>query len=301
MENISKTDQSYKTKAWLGSWRQRSSAIWSLATIGLVAGAVTGAITALAPVVAGAYALEVGVSLLLKTAAALAVTGMTTGLLVGGVVGSSSGAVSSVADEQERRQRARDEALGIEVPEIPPPPQKPRAKLFNFKVASVFAGLGVIAGMTMLSSSVDLLKFLPGLESIVTNAGGLGSGTGALAQTAAVTGMMGAFGGFFGFNVPEITLRTNKIYGNLLNGRALGTSWDKAPKAPAHEKQPKMKTPCIARPAEEGPAPEYQPLTTDYSDPALKATQANRKNAEGFANGITTARLAEEQAVAPTR
>jgi len=227
MENTAGNDNSLKNKAWLGAWRSRSVSLWGLGAVGLAAGALVGLAAPLFPVLVGAYSLATAAGLMGTSAAIFGTTGMTTGVLVGGIVGSSSGAAGAVAEEQERREKARDAALGIDAA---PSPEavKPKTKLFNWKVAVTFGAIGIAAGLVCAAALAAGAFSLPAIGAVAAAAGG----NAAAATTAYCVGVIGCFGAMFGINIPELATRANKVFEGLLTGKSIGASWDKETSVP---------------------------------------------------------------------
>jgi hypothetical protein len=224
--------KSYQDVAFDGDWKARSRGLWGISFLGLLTGAAIGLLAPIVPALMGA---SIGLSEIGASLALFSATGMATGMLVGTQVGASSGAAASVTKELEGRDLARaeaiEQAMGVELPK----PNLPKAKekeqrYFNPKISFTFAAFGVLAGLVMAaaffaSGGAVATAAVPALSTLLGAKAAVDVGM----TTAYFASVMGCFGAIFGINYPVIAKKFNNMAGDLLGGKALGTSWEKEP------------------------------------------------------------------------
>jgi len=224
--------ESYQDVAFESGWKSRSRALWGTAFLGLLTGAIIGLLAPIVPAIMGA---TIGLSQIGASLAIFSATGMATGMLVGTQVGVSSGTVASVAKELEGRDLARAEAIekamGVELPKPnPSKPQEKEQRLFNPKISLTFAAFGAVAGLVMAaaffaSGGAVATAAAPALSTLLGAKAAVDVGM----TTAYFASVMGCFGAIFGMNFPVIANKLQNKAGDLLGGKALGTSWEKEP------------------------------------------------------------------------
>jgi hypothetical protein len=216
---------SYSEVAWLGAWKQRAAGMWAAGGLGLAFGAAIGAVAPFFPVMVGAMALEAAVGMLGVSIATFAATGIVAGAAAGGLVGLGSGGAAAVARESERRDQSRLEALGVNMPEAAPLPEKQQgllqklASYINPRSLLIFTGLGVAAGLVFAAAPIMT-------GAMATSLGGttigmvVGAATNApLATAAYCAGVMGCFGALFGVNFSALTNDVRKVTSSWLSTR----------------------------------------------------------------------------------
>ncbi|MEK6745638.1 MAG: hypothetical protein AABY33_01215 [Pseudomonadota bacterium] len=231
--------ESLKKIAFKEAWKGRTRALWSIAAMGVVAGALIGLAVPFIPAIVGMLMPSLGITSTFSSAlsavpasmAIFSAHGMGIGALVGGILGGPSGCVGAVAEELQKRKASKekscDKTTSANIPVEHK--EKPKHRYINPKVMALFAGLGAIGGAIMVASLAATggltvaaaSALMPGVETA------LGAGATAGAVGTYVIGVMTSFGAIFGFNGPEIATGMQNFTGRLFSGELLGTSWEK--------------------------------------------------------------------------
>lgn len=225
--------KSYDSLAFKKTWVSRVKSMWAGAAVGLAAGVAIGLLAPFIPAIAGFTAFEAAVAAIPASVAAFSTSVMIMGSLVGAMVGASSGAVCAVAEEMERRGTEKEQATSgktsvvkADLPEIKTS-EKREYRYFNSKIMAAFAAFGAVAGAVIVASGLAASGGALAMPALVPVLGGLATNPAAVASY--TIGVMALGSSLFGVNFPEMVNSTQNYIGKVLNGKALGTSWEKKP------------------------------------------------------------------------
>lgn len=245
---------SYQKVASLGGWSGGGRTLWAISAVAAVSSALIGAVAPFFPAIALAVAGDVTLGAAMATAvgamttsiAAFAATGLAFGFAGGMMLGRISGSNAAVAQEQERRQKAREieqtltqnpqATIEHEAPKEPAPKLTFKQKLkkayyeyFNPRVGAVMTLIGITGGLVLASAFVltdgaigtvmpNILDKLTGLAPEIAKS--------PLAVTAFTAGVCGSIGALWHLNYPKITSEVTHFFGELISGKTLGREWE---------------------------------------------------------------------------
>jgi len=223
----------YIDKAFESAMARRTHAFWGIAALGIAYGAATGLVAPFFPCFVGAQSWSEAAALVPTSVAVFSGVGLLGGFGIGATIGAPSGAAASVAEEQERRMRERDLALGISTPaqeaaiskmQETKPDNRSLLRKFvetiNVRNGLIFATIGAIGGAVLAAAYVNMgggeAFALPGLKTILGSAAG-----DTRAVTAYFVGMMATFGAMFGTDGPKLVNHMRNYVEKIFSGKAL--------------------------------------------------------------------------------